>query len=261
MAFRWRNLTKDYEASNDQQRKEEEDDEDERVRERKEEVTRKLYKVAGRGGGSRNHRYQNTEEKKVIGTRFWNPKDKKVVDTRRAFEEKESEEYEEEYEYEIEEPTTVRRKTTHKKPPQRQRVKQRSKPKEKVYYEEEKIGEEKKNLRFEIDNKDAKQRSKAQSEEWGKKMWDEIKADDKFGWGKETARDKKRRLGMKRRRVAEAVEEQEEGGGLEVAGLWADQQVAGSSVSQDRWASYQCCSAGIRPVPACNLPIETLTEY
>ena len=75
------------------------------------------------------------------------------------------------HETEAEEP-----KTTSPRP--RQRRKQRPKPTEKIYYEEEKIGKEKKNLRFEI-----KEKPVSQSEEWGSKMWSEIKADEKFGWG------------------------------------------------------------------------------
>ena len=65
-------------------------------------------------------------------------------------------------------------------------------------------------------------------------MWDEIKGDDKFGWGEEKAGDNKRRLGMKRRRVTEEVEEEEVDRGAELAALWGDQQVAGSSTLQDR---------------------------
>ena len=77
---------------------------------------------------------------------------------------------------EVEEPKTAA-------PRPRQRRKQRPKPTEKIYYEEEKIGPEKKNLRFEIKAEEKKKKKVAQSEEWGSKMWSEIKADEKFGWG------------------------------------------------------------------------------
>merc|ERR1719361_2241924 len=59
--------------------------------------------------------------------------------------------------------------------------------------EEEKIGPEKKNLRFEI-----KEKPVSQSEEWGSKMWSEIKADEKFGWGEKggmIAAERRRKMG------------------------------------------------------------------
>ena len=120
---------------------------------------------------------KNKEKKKIIGTRFFDPKERRVVDTRRTYLEESSEEEEfEDYMEEIEQPKAA---TTRP----RQRRKQRPKPTEKIYYEEEKIGPEKKNLRFEIKVEEKKKKPVSLSEEWGSKMWSEIKADEKFGWG------------------------------------------------------------------------------
>ena len=173
---RWRNLTAEYELGEAEGERRVRDFELEEKRERedrrkKEEATRRLYEVAQAGKeGTREKR----KEKKIIGTRFFDPKERRVVDTRRTYlEQEEEEEYEEDYYHEAE---TEEPKTTSPRP--RQRRKQRPKPTEKIYYEEEKIGKEKKNLRFEI-----KEKPVSQSEEWGSKMWSEIKADEKFGWG------------------------------------------------------------------------------
>ena len=173
---RWRNLTAEYEQGEAEGERRVRDFELEEKRERedrrkKEEATRRLYEVAQAGKEATR---EKRKEKKIIGTRFFDPKERRVVDTRRTYlEQEEEEEDEEDYYHEAE---TEEPKTTSPRP--RQRRKQRPKPTEKIYYEEEKIGPEKKNLRFEI-----KEKPVSQSEEWGSKMWSEIKADEKFGWG------------------------------------------------------------------------------
>ena len=148
-------------------------------RRKKEEATRRLYEVAQ---VEEEEVKKKEKKKKIIGTRFFDPKERRVVDTRRTYLEKSSEEEElEDYFQDIEQPKTAA-------PRPRQRRKQRPKPTEKIYYEEEKIGPEKKNLRFEIKAEEKKKKPVSQSEEWGSKMWSEIKADKKFGWGEKGVR-------------------------------------------------------------------------
>ena len=144
-------------------------------RRKKEEATRRLYEVA-----QVEEEVKKEKKKKIIGTRFFDPKERRVVDTRRTYLEREEKEEEliEDYFEEVEQPKTAA-------PRPRQRRKQRPKPTEKIYFEEEKIGPEKKNLRFEIK---AEKKPVSQSEEWGSKMWSEIKADEKFGWGEKGVR-------------------------------------------------------------------------
>ena len=145
-------------------------------RRKKEEATRRLYEVA-QAQEEEEEEEVKKKKKKIIGTRFFDPKERRVVDTRRTYLEESSEEEEfEDYMEEIEQPKAA---TTRP----RQRRKQRPKPTEKIYYEEEKIGPEKKNLRFEIKVEEKKKKPVSLSEEWGSKMWSEIKADEKFGWG------------------------------------------------------------------------------
>ena len=145
-------------------------------RRKKEEATRRLYEVAQ----VEEEVKKEKKKKKIIGTRFFDPKERRVVDTRRTYLEREEKEEElmEDYFEEVEQPKTAA-------PRPRQRRKQRPKPTEKIYFEEEKIGPEKKNLRFEIK---AEKKPVSQSEEWGSKMWSEIKADEKFGWGEKGVR-------------------------------------------------------------------------
>ena len=145
----------------------------------KEEATKRLYEVA-HAGEEENivKKKPEKKKKKIIGTRFFDPKERRVVDTRRTFVEDSSSEELDDYfqENETEKPTTAA-------PRPKQRRKQRPKPTEKIFYEEEKIGAEKKNLRFEIPADEKKKAGVAESEEWGSKMWSEIKADQKFAWG------------------------------------------------------------------------------
>ena len=146
----------------------------------KEEATKRLYEVAHAGEEENIVKKKKPEKKKkkIIGTRFFDPKERRVVDTRRTFVEDSSSEELDDYfqENETEKPTTGA-------PRPKQRRKQRPKPTEKIFYEEEKIGAEKKNLRFEIPADEKKKAGVAESEEWGSKMWSEIKADQKFAWG------------------------------------------------------------------------------
>ena len=145
----------------------------------KEEATRRLYEVAHAGEEEKIVKKKpEKKKKKIIGTKFFDPKERRVVDTRRTFVEDSSSEELNDYfqEKETEKPTTGA-------PRPKQRRKQRPKPTEKIFYEEEKIGAEKKNLRFEIPADEKKKAGVAESEEWGSKMWSEIKADQKFAWG------------------------------------------------------------------------------
>ena len=100
-------------------------------RRRKEEATRRLYEVA-----QVEEEVKEKRKKKIIGTRFFDPKERRVVDTRRTYLEREEEDeplIEDYFEEEVEQPKTAA-------PRPRQRRKQRPKPTEKIYYEEEKIG-------------------------------------------------------------------------------------------------------------------------
>ena len=145
----------------------------------KEEATKRLYEVAHAGEEEKIVKKKpEKKKKKIIGTRFFDPKERRVVDTRRTFVEDSSSEELDDYfqENESEKATTAA-------PRPKQRRKQRPKPTEKIFYEEEKIGAEKKNLRFEIPADEKKKAGVAESEEWGSKMWSEIKADQKFAWG------------------------------------------------------------------------------
>ena len=147
----------------------------------KEEATKRLYEVAHAGEEEKIVKKKKPEKKKkkIIGTRFFDPKERRVVDTRRTFVEDSSSEELDDYFQETEETE----KPTTGAPRPKQRRKQRPKPTEKIFYEEEKIGAEKKNLRFEIPADEKKKAGVAESEEWGSKMWSEIKADQKFAWG------------------------------------------------------------------------------
>ena len=151
-------------------------------RRRKEEATRRLYEVAQ----VEEEVKKEKKKKKIIGTRFFDPKERRVVDTRRTYLEREEENY---FAEEAEQPKTAAPSPSPSPSPRpRQRRKQRPKPTEKIFYEEEKIGPEKKNLRFEIKAEEKKKKPVSQSEEWGSKMWSEIKADEKFGWGEKGVR-------------------------------------------------------------------------
>ena len=101
------------------------------------------------------------------------------------------------YEQPEPEPAPIRKKKVYKKTPT-PKTRQRTRVKENIRFEEEKIGSEKKNLRFSIvRGSDPIQAVKAQSEEWGERMWDEIKDDSRFSW--DGPDQSNRRMGVRRR--------------------------------------------------------------
>ena len=233
-------------------------EEEEELRLQRAQVTRQLYEVAeGRREGQERRRQEGRRGEKGFGhTKSSRTKQKQAVDTKRTY----LAEDDQDYLYDTEEPETAgrqkmydtRRQTYQQVQPKeevlddtyttdkprevvrkkirttprykKRKLKPKTKSKEEIMFEEEKIGDEKKNLRFEVSSNRGQETSEgvAQSEEWGEKMWQEVKEDQKWGWGdaggrvqeqemrrraggQEPEQEMKRRLGSRRRKTPASV--------------------------------------------------------
>ena len=217
-------------------------EEEEELRLQRAQVTRQLYEVAeGRREGQEKRRQEGRRGEKGFGkTKSSRTKQRQEVDTKRTYlpedgqdylydtEESETDGRQKKYDtrrqtyqqvqqkeevidntYATDEPREVVRKKIRTTPRYKKRkLKPKTKSKDELMFEEEKIGDEKKNLRFEVSRKREQESSLgvAQSEEWGEKMWQEVKEDQKWGWGDAGGRLQEQEM---RRRAGVQEQEQE----------------------------------------------------